>query len=391
MSKKHFFGFAALEISFWCFHACFICYASAYFLDIGISSTAVSLLLAGYMLCAFIGSIVWGSVCDALGTNKRVFLIGVIAAAALMFLIYASGSNLAVLAIAYPLLGFFFLPQSANAESWILAACDHDQKIYGQIRSTPSFVYAFCAALIGRLITFYGYGVMVVGAAAFAVCVVVSAIALPDCAKVKAAQRRQITVQDYAGLLSNTHYRKLIVLLFLSSLAFSPVNNLKIIILERVGGNVSHVGLDSFACAMTQVPFFLFAGLLSRIPLRVRYAVMTGLPVLMIAMCMEASAPMMVIAGSVAFNAGYGMMIPTMREVTERYVPEHLRNLGHSLSDSVQNSFAAVISLSYAGVIVDGFGVRAMLALCLAIAVLAFAVSLFGKSEKTKRENEAHE
>ena len=55
MSKRHFFGFSALEITYWGFHASFIGYASAYILSRGVSNTVMSLLLSGFLLCAFIG------------------------------------------------------------------------------------------------------------------------------------------------------------------------------------------------------------------------------------------------------------------------------------------------------------------------------------------------
>jgi len=375
MSKKHFTGFAVLQISYWCFHASFICYASAFFLHNGIGNTAVSLLLAGYMLCSFLGSIVWGSVCDALGTNKKVFILGLTVSAVLIGFIYVFCRNVALMSVVYPLLGFFFLPQSANSEAWLLSSCHHDQKIYGQIRSTPSMVYAVWAAIVGRLIDVKGYWVMPLGAAAFFVAVIAAALVLPDAVPARGVQRSRLSRRDLAMLFSNRAYRRLVALLFLVGLAIAPINNLKIVVLESVGGTVTHVGLDSFASALTQVPFIMLAGWFARIPLRTRYAVMTVMPLLMIMMCLFAVSPAMVIAGSVAYNAAYGILLPTMREVTEKNVQGNLRNLGHSLSDAVFTSFSGVVSLMYAGAIVDGLGVKAMLTVC---ALIAAAAVFFG-------------
>ncbi len=382
MSKKQYFGFAALEISYWCFHASFICYASAFFLDNGIGNTAVSLLLAGYMLCSFIGSIVWGSVCDALGTNKKVFLLGLTVSAALIGIIYAFGGNLALMAVVYPLLGFFFVPQAANSEAWLLSACHHDQKTYGLIRSTPSMAYAVWAAVIGRLIDVKGYVVMPIGAAAFFIAVIAAALVLPDAAPAKSNAQTKLTREDLFALLSNKAYRRLIVLLFLVGLAIAPINNLKIVVLESVGGTVTHVGLDSFASALTQVPFIMLAGWLSRIPLRTRYTVMTAMPLMMILLCLFAVSPAMVIMGSVVYNVAYGVLLPTMREVTEKNVQENLRNLGHSLSDAVFTSFSGVVSLMYAGAIVDGLGVKAMMIISVLIAGAALLFALLGARGK---------
>lgn len=375
MSKRLYFGFAALQISYWCFHASFICYASAFFLERGIGSSVVSLLLAGYLLCSFIGSVVWGAVCDAVGTNKKVFLLGLIVSAALMVIIYAFGSTVPVLAVAYPLLGFFFLPQSANSEAWLLSACHHDQRIYGQIRSTPSLVYAIWAMVMGRWIDARGYAVMLVGGMAFAIAVIAAALCLPDAGSARSAEKQRISGAEIRGLFANKAYTWMIVLLFVVGLAAAPVNNLKIVVMQNVGGSVAHVGIDSFVSALTQVPFFMMAGRLQRIPLRLRYIAMTALPFAMILLCLFAVSPAMVMLGSFAYNVGYGILIPTMREVVETKVDGGLRNLGHNLSDAVFSSLSGVVSLAYAGAIVDGFGVRAMLIVCVAIALASFVMS----------------
>lgn len=368
MSKRQFYGFIALHVSYWCFYASFISFASTFFLNRGIGNTAVSLLVAGYLLCSFVGSLVWGTVCDMLGTNKKVFLFGMGVSAALIGFIYLNGSNVALMAVAYPLLGFFCLPQSSNAEAWLLSACQHDQKIYGKIRCTPSYAFAFWAALLGRLIDAKGFGVMPIGAAAFFIAVITAALLLPDAAPAKNASRGKISRQDLAELFSNKAYLRLIVILFFVGLAIAPINNLKIIVLGSVGGTVAHQGIDSFASALTQAPFIMLAGYFCRYSLRSRYTIMTALPLAMILMNLFAVSPMMVIAGSAVYNAAYGILLPTMREVTEKNVQENLRTLGHSISDAVFTSFSGVVSLMYAGAVVDGMGLKAMIILSALIA-----------------------
>ena len=107
MKKRHFFLFSALEVTYWGFHASFTGYAAAYMLSHGVSNTTVSLLLSGYLLCAFVGCVFFGSLCDRYQTNKRVFIPGMLAAYAVMFAIYFGVNHLPVLAVCYPLLGFF--------------------------------------------------------------------------------------------------------------------------------------------------------------------------------------------------------------------------------------------------------------------------------------------
>ena len=367
--------FSALEITYWGFHASFIGYASSYLLSRGVSNTMMSLLIAGFLLCAFVGSMVFGRLCDKRQTNKHVFLPCMLASYAMILAIYFFADCVPVLCVCYPLLGFFFQPQGANADAWVLSAYDHDQKMYGKIRSMPSLFYAVISMVMGRLISRFGYGMMLLGATLVLALSLASAVLLAD-AHAESTRQRGMNAQDVRRLFASRPYRRLVILLLLIGLAIAPINNLKIVVLENVGGNVAHIGVDSFVSALTQVPFIAMAGMLAMISLRWRFAAMALLPLTMILLVRFASSPAMVFAGSFFANAGYGVLLPTMREVTERYVDENLRNLGHNLSDAVYNSFSGVISLMCAGAIADHFGVNAMLSLCVAIAVIPALLSM---------------
>lgn len=374
MSKRKFILFSALEITYWGFHASFVGYASAYVLSRGVSSTVMSLLLSSFLLCAFAGSMIFGRLCDCLQSNKRVFMPCMMASYALMLFIYFFAQHVPVLCVCYPLLGFFFQPQGANADAWVLSAYDHDQKMYGKVRSMPSLFYAVISMVMGRLIAGFGYGMMLLGATLFMALSLLSAAALPD-AREAAAPQSKMSMGDVKRLFGNGAYRMLVILLFLIGLAIAPINNLKIVVLENVGGSVAHIGVDSFVSALTQVPFIAMAGLLVMISLRVRFVAMALLPLCMILLVRFATSPAMVFAGSFLANVGYGILLPTMRDVTEKYVDEDLRNLGHNLSDAIYNSFSGVVSLLYAGAVADRFGVSAMLTLCVAIAVIPALLS----------------
>ena len=374
MKKRHIVLFSTVEVTIWGFHACFIGYAAAYMLSCGVSNTAVSLLLSGYLLCAFVGSVFFGGLCDRYQTNKRVFIPGMLAAYAMMFAIYFFADRLPVLAVCYPLLGFFFQPQGINADAWVLSACNHDQKVFGGIRSMPSLFYAIICWAMGKMISLFGYKIMLLGATVCMALLVACAAALPDARAV--AQTKKMSLEDVKRLFASGHYRRLVVLLFLIGLAAAPINNLKIVLFEHVGGNVTHVGADAFVSAMTQVPFIAMAGVLGAISLRRRYMAMALLPLAMILIVRFATSPAMIFAGSFSYNAAYGIILVTMREVTERYVDKDLRNLGHSLSDAVFNSFSGVISLMCAGAIIDGFGVSTMITISALIAAIPTLMSL---------------
>lgn len=375
MNKRDFTLFCVLESAFWGYHACFLGYASAYIISRGASSTVMSLLLSGFLLSAFGGSMVFGRICDQKQTNKRVLIPCMVMCYLLMLLIYFFAEHVAVLAVCYPLMGLFFQSQGANVDAWVLSACHHDQKIFGKIRSTPSLFYALISVSMGALISRFGYFMMLLGATLFMGLTLASAAMLHD-AHAVSMPRKRMDSADIRRLFASGHYRRLMALLMLIGLAIAPINNLKIVVLENVGGNVSHIGVDCFVSAITQVPFIAMAGVITAFSLRKRFAAMAILPMTMILLVRFAQSPMMVFAGSFFYNVGFGILLVTMREVTETYVDKDLRNLGHNLSDAVFNSFSGVVSLLYAGVVADSFGVNAMLTLCVMISVIPVVLSM---------------
>jgi len=374
MKKRDFVLFSVLESAFWGYHACFLGYASAYIISRGTSSTVMSLLLSGFLLSAFVGSMVFGRICDQKQTNKRVLMPCMAMCYVLMMIIYFFAEQVPVLAVCYPLMGLFFQSQGANVDAWVLSSCDHDQNVFGKIRSMPSLFYALISVTMGALISRFGYGMMLLGATIFMAMTLASAAMLKD-AHAVAMPRKRMDSGDIRRLFANPPYRHLMALLMLIGLAIAPINNLKIVVLENVGGNVAHIGVDCFVSALTQVPFIAMAGLITMISLRKRFMAMALLPMTMILLVRFASSPMMVFAGSFFYNVGFGILLVTMREVTETYVDQDLRNLGHNLSDAVFNSFSGVVSLMYAGVVADSFGVNAMLTLCVMIAVIPVILS----------------
>ena len=375
MKKRDFALFCLLESAFWGYHACFLGYASAYIISRGASSTVMSLLLSGFLLSAFVGSMVFGRICDQKQTNKRVLIPCMVVCYVLMLAIYFFAEHVPVLALCYPLMGLFFQSQGANVDAWVLSSCNHDQRIFGKIRSTPSLFYALISVSMGALISRFGYFMMLLGASVFMALTIISAALLRD-AHAVAMPRKRMEAADIRRLFASGYYRRLMALLMLVGLAIAPINNLKIVVLENVGGNVSHIGVDCFVSAITQVPFIAMAGAITAITLRKRFVAMAVLPMTMILLVRFAVSPAMVFAGSFFYNVGFGVLLVTMREVTETYVDKDLRNLGHNLSDAVFNSFSGVISLMYAGVVADRFGVSAMLTLCVAIAVIPVLLSM---------------
>lgn len=374
MNKKDWIGFSLLEISYWCFHASFIGFLMSYLLTKGITNTMMSIFLASYLLTSLLGSVIWGIVCDRFQTNRRVSIACFLTAGLVMYAIFFSEGNIVLLGLLYPILGFVALPHAVNIDSWLLLVCKNDLSIYGKIRCTPSILYAVTSVVLGRLIAAHGYSLMLVFGTCFLLTGIGAAMMLPEGEKVIQAQaKNDFGRGSVKQVFHSASYRYLIVLLFLIGLAIAPMNHLKTAILENVGGTVSDIGIDGFISAITQVPFIACADKIEKLPLRVRYLFVTGLPLAAYLLAFCAVSPVMVFAGSGLINSGIGILLPTMRSVTETSVSPAFRNLGHNIADTVFNSVTGMLSLICSGIVIGLFGVKSMLGICIVI-ILAAAV-----------------
>ncbi len=378
MKKSYWIGFSLLEISYWSFHASFFGFLTSYLLSKGISNTVVSMFLVTFLLASFVGSFIWGIVCDRFHTNRRVSILCFLAAGVLMYLIYFSYENIFVLAVLYSLQGFVCLPNATNIDSWLLLTCGNNLSVYGKIRCLPSLLYAVTSVILGRLISCFGYHFMLAFGTIFLLSGVAAAVMLPDGGNMmqeKATEKSRFSILSLKEVFSVKAYRYLILILLLVGMAVSPLNNLKVTVLQSVGGTVSDLGIDAFICAITQVPFIALADRMERYSLRLRYMLITLLPFLTMALAFCAVSPVMIFAGSFLCNLGVGIMLPAMRSVTENNVAPACRNLGHNIADAVYNSVAGIISLLYSGIVIDKFGAKCMLLICVLIMSVAVIIT----------------
>ncbi len=383
MKRSHFFGFLAIEISYWCFHAAFAGYVASYLLENGMSSSVLGLINSAYLICAFAGSFLFGGLCDHFHTNRKVFLAGALGTTILTLLIYFHALNQIYIIILYTLFGFILQPMASNMDAWVLRACNNDMSVYGQIRSVPCAFNAVTGAIFGSLILRGGYMWMLIGGLFFLAATFLSAWLLPDFQNDTKETARKLSKSDFLSLLKNPPYIKLLVIIFLVGCASIPLNNLRAIIIEYLGGNVGHIGIHSLVCAMTQVPFIFLSGKILKISRRNRYILMCGLTFLHLCLAFFANSVAIFIFSAFFSNVGYSILLITMREATENSVPKHLHTFGHSLSEAVYTSFSGAVGLSYTGVIAEKADVPTMIAVCLVIGFIPLVISLW--PEKAER------
>ena len=381
-NEKLLVRFSLFDGLYWAWNATFCGFITTYMLNCGMESTALSLVLAAFMLLSFLGAFFWGGRCDKLQTNRKVFLVAFAASTILAFVTYfLAGNMLLVAALIYPVTGFLISPLGANVDGWMLREFRFDAALYGRARSIGSAGYAIAMLVVGQAINRFGFIMLPVCFGVLSL--LVFCIALSSHESPYGEKARTLKPANPAGLLKIGPFLFLLLILFFTGLAISPVNNLKNVLLESVGGDVGTIGIDAFLGVMLQAFFIFLSGKLTRIPKNFRLFLVAFTIMLTMVCVIVASSPFFIIIGTLFSNASYGIMLPTMREITEDTVPDELKNTARSLTDAVFGNFAGILALLYSGWMMDSFGAKSVVWLGLFVMVIPVLMSL-SKMKKAK-------
>lgn len=379
--------FNLLQVLYWCGLAAMGSFVSAFMISKGMSNTRLSIMLALYMLCAFVGQFFWGSLSDKKQTNKKFFILNEIFVLVIYYLIYIFSDNFLLVNIFYPLLGFVIVPQASNLDSWILKCFAHRPQVYGPARGWASAGFAVFMLVYGNLINSWGYHIMPWFATVIVGGAILVAFLQPDSPVVEGSSRGGIKLKDIGALAKSPIYMYIIVLMLFIGLTMSPVSNMKIVVLESVGGNVSHQGIDSFFLCFFQLPFFFLSGLIRRIPQRTRILLGSCGSLIMSILDLLATSPVMVIAGSVFHGIGYSILLPTVREIVEQKVDPAIKTTAHGVCDAVYASLAGIVSLLYVGGLIDAAGTTPVfiISICTGSVALLLGITYFIKTLRNLR------
>ena len=376
IDQKDFLKFSAMDALYWAFYASFVGFISTYLLDCGMSNAVLSIMLACFMGASFVGAFFWGSVCDRTRTNRNVFLPEFIASIVVALIIFfMAKKNIWISTVLYPVFGFLSSPLGSNLDSWVLRTFHKDAGTYGRARSIGSMGYAVTALFMGMLIQNFGFLMMVFGVLFFSVLVFLIAVSIKE-VPFETIPVHSDTSTSPKELFRPGPFLFMVITVFFTGLAISPINNLKIVILKSVGGDVSILGIDSFLGVMVQALFIFLSGSLKKIPVNIRLFLMTFTVMLTMFLVSTAVSSWMIILGTVFSNLSYGIMLPTQREIVETNVSPALKNTAHSISDAVFGSFSGILALTYSGFMMDRFGARSVAVLGCGIMVIPMVLTV---------------
>ena len=390
MKTEGFLRYGMMDGLFYAWCASFTGFITSYFLACGLSASKLSTMLAVYMITCFAGALFWGGVCDKLKTNRKVFIVSftaVILIAGIITVITPHNLNLAI--VLYPVMGFMLSSLGSNLDAWMLRSFHKDGTLYGKARAIGSLGYSVTALAAGMIINTFGYSMIQPLQIVTGVLTLLMAFFLKELPFEETAQKKTAKGSPKL-LLRSPLYVILIVLLFLGGLAVSPVNNMKTVFIQNVGGDISMLGLDSFIGVTLQAVLIFVSGRFTRIPVKVRLLIMSTALLADMMLIYFAVSPFMIILGSIFWNISFSVMLPTQREIVEKHIDPSVRNIAHNVADAAYNNFSAIIALSYSGILIDQFGVRMIAFAGILIMLVAVAIETAMLLKKENSKNKAY-
>lgn len=386
--KKVFIRFCVMQGAYWSFQAALPGYLAAYLLNHGMSAGIWGILQAVNLLCCLLGSLFWGPWIDRHRASRKFYLLANLASGALGLLLFFSSGVPALTFLFYPLFGFMVGPIATTLDAWVIATFPDSTDAGPKSRSFATLSYAVVMLAMGQLIVRLGYGVMPIATVLFLSVSIVTALFQPEIQRGTGSETPSEPKEkvEFRRLLDSRVYVLLVLAMLLTGMTAAPINNMKVLVFESVGGDVSFLGWDSFIGCLCQVPFLIFAGKLRRVKAETRLLIGAVSALLYALLITLARTPGMVIAGTIMTNVNFGILFPTMREMTERNVPAALRNTAHSVIDVAYGSLAGMISSVWGGSVMEHAGRSVMGMICVVIGFAAIAMT-FVILAVSKKEN----
>lgn len=352
--------FMAAHFFLWTISASFLSYITSLGLERGMQPADISVMIAAFLLSSFAGQLLWGYVCDKIGSDRKIFLLCGVCAAVLFVITYFAPDNTSF-GIGYVLLGMFYFPMGSILDSWLLKVFSFDRKTYSIAKACDSISNGLWMPVMGVGIARLGHGVMPVAAVGMTGITLALAWGLKDSRDCFSSDTSdKVTVSQAFAIVKHLQMAILLGITLLCGLAFVPLNNLKLLLIESLGGDVAFQGIDAFGACLVQFLFFLLAG-----KMKMKEAgngLIAALLLFFAAAFVFLAAPgyVWILPGSMLFSAGYALLVTVTRSYVGKLVEGKLQTTANSLFDAAYRSLAGVIGMLYSGSLTQAMGAKAM-------------------------------
>ncbi len=367
------FSYSLIQASFWAIYGTVYCYSGAYLLSVGLSNTYIGIFMGSAVGLCFLGQIFFSALLNNnlklplsrfLQIVSGVLLLG---SAALLFGLPRVASVPLFLLLCFLLQ---LLPSFINSVG--IAEIQQDMPInFGVGRGVGSFGYAVISILTGRLLTAFGNRVMFIGASLLSILFFLSVVhftavmrgyheRIPTPQAAAAPMKREIGLKC-SFLKKYKRYAVFLIGVTIVMTGHTFMSNFLYQVIRFKGGNASSTGIAAAIAAFSEIPMmfgFVYMLRAARCDNYLRIScVFLAFKLLFVFL---ASSIHMVYLAQICQMPGYALFTVCTVYYTGTVIAHEDVVSGQAYLNAA-SILGAFMSLLLGGVIIDRFGIQALL------------------------------
>nr|WP_275983902.1 MFS transporter [Paenibacillus hamazuiensis] len=340
---------------FYSTQAVFLPFLGYWFAEQGLSSRQIGLLSSlGPVLGLFIQP-VWGALCDRFGLERAILMASTVLAPLIAFGYRFAGDRFWMYMVTALGLALTFSAMSPINEAMTVSHAQKRGLSYGGIRVLGSISFAIVAALIGVIYKRIGIEHMFMVYAGTMALLLASLFLLE---KPRIGKNRNRVRGGFKAFLSQRRFIVFLPLVFAVSVGSAACSVFLSVFVNSTGGDVSgKIGLLNTAAALSELPFFIFAGRLIKrfgyFPILSAVGAAAALRWLLLS-----SEPTfgMLIAAQLLHGVTFALFVATGISYVHEASPEGFRTTGQTLFAIVNSNLAVLVASNAGGYLIDARG-----------------------------------